>query len=479
MKTEDSIREETVDSVDANHSAAAESPVGDTMVAADSRQESMTTAEVSSGNKWRGRRFLAGVLAVVVASGAIFGAGAIYVRMDRELDRQAAQIAQLGAQLDNQADLLNQTSSTLNRTQTTLAETLDAAELVSKAEALSNAGSQSTPQRDGDGGAVGGVSQTALGKGSSVTDIAAEAGPSVVGIRMTVATNTRRYQATQPSSEGSGIVLSSDGYIVTNHHVVSYADPANAYSKATTLEVFLSDGRSAKAEYVGGDSENDLAVLKIPLTGLKAAELGTSANLKVGELAVAIGNPLGMEFAGSVTVGVVSALNRKLDGEETSINLIQTDAAINPGNSGGALVNSQGQIVGINTAKISQTGVEGIGFAIAIDDAKPIISSLVAYGYVRNRPNLGISGQDITTVMASMYDVPVGVYVTAVDEAGGAFKAGIQAGDIIVGIAGKDVATLAEINTIKKGYKAGDTISVVLVRGTRELTLKVTFTEAR
>ena len=465
MNNEYGIPEETVLSHETNPSQTA-----------DVSAETVMTARRGGG---RGKRLFAGLLAGIVASGAIFGAGAVYVRMDQALKSQAAQIAQLGDRLESQAALLDQTSSTLDRTQTTLAETLDAAELVSKAEALSKVGAGNGDGSAAPGGTTGTVSQTALVNGSSVTDIAAMAGPSVVGIRMTVATNTRRYQASQPSSEGSGIVLSSDGYIVTNHHVVSYADPANAYSKATTLEVFLPDGRSAKAEYVGGDSENDLAVLKIPMTGLNAAELGTSANLKVGELAVAIGNPLGMEFAGSVTVGVVSALNRKLDGEETSINLIQTDAAINPGNSGGALVNSQGQIVGINTAKISQTGVEGIGFAIAIDDAKPIISSLVAYGYVRNRPNLGIAGQDITTVMASMYDVPVGVYVTAVDEAGGAAKAGIQAGDIIVGVAGKTVETMAEINAIKKAYKAGDTVSVRLVRGTRELTLKVTFTEAK
>lgn len=429
------------------------------------------------GRRARARRILGWMMALLIGTGSVLGAYSVYLRMDGQLKRQEIQLAELTDKLMAQADLLSQTNGSLNETRSVLEETLDVAELAMKAEALSRtAPSDSTDPLSGTGGSV---AQTALVKGSSVTDIAEAVGPSVVGIRMTITTNTRFYQANQRSSEGSGVILSSDGYLVTNYHVVSYADPSSGYSKATTLEVFLPDGRSAKAAYVGGDSENDLAVLKIDLTGLKAAELGSSASLKVGELAVAIGNPLGMEFAGSVTVGVVSALNRKLDGEESSINLIQTDAAINPGNSGGALVNSQGQIIGINTAKIAQTGVEGIGFAIAIDDAKPIISSLIAYGYVRNRPNLGISGQDITSVMASMYNVPVGVYVTAVDADGGAAKADVRAGDIITGMAGREVSTMAEINRIKKAYKAGDTVALQVVRGTRTLTLQVTFTEAK
>jgi serine protease Do len=441
------------------------------------RQPAGPNGTGGGNHRVRARRVLGWALAILMGSGSVLGAYTVYHRMDGQLKRQAVQLAELTDKLAVQADMLSQTNNSLGETRSTLEETLDVAELAMKAEALSRTGSSASTGNLP--GANASAAQTALVKGSTVTDIAESVGPSVVGIRMTITTSTRFYQANQRSSEGSGVIISSDGYLVTNYHVVSYADPANAYSKSTTLEVFLPDGRSAKATYVGGDSENDLAVLKINLTGLKAAELGSSAGLKVGELAVAIGNPLGMEFAGSVTVGVVSALNRKLDGEETSINLIQTDAAINPGNSGGALVNSQGQIVGINTAKIAQTGVEGIGFAIAIDDAKPIISSLIAYGYVRNRPNLGIAGQDITAVMASMYNVPVGVYVTKVDADGGAAKAGVQTGDIITGLAGKEVATLAELNSIKKAHKAGETVSLQVVRGTRKLSLQVTFTEAR
>ncbi len=425
----------------------------------------------------------AALLAVTLVGGATVGVTSAYGSLNGQITRQAALIEELNGKLVSQESALaaangtiDETRTAIDETRTALADAQDALELATKAEALSNVGAADTKASSG-----APLTRTTLTKGSSVTDIAEEVGPSVVGIRMTVTTtNTRRFQTgNQQPSEGSGIITSSDGYVITNYHVVSYADPKSGYADRTTLEVFLPDGRSAKASFVGGDSENDLAVLKIGLTGLKAAELGSSSRLEVGELAVAIGNPLGMEFAGSVTVGVVSALNRKIDGEESSLNLIQTDAAINPGNSGGALVNSQGQVIGINTSKISMTGVEGLGFAIAIDDAKPIISSLIAYGYVKNRPYLGITGQDITDVMSQMYNVPVGIYVTEADTEGGAYKAGIRAGDIITGIAGKTVTTMSELNLVKKSYKAGDTVTITYVRNTQKLSVKATFTEAK
>ena len=260
------------------------------------------------------RRFLAVALVVVLFAGMVLGGVSVYGGMSDRLSQQAAQIDELSRRLETQQSQLAQTSEILGETKTVLTETLDAAALAGKAEVLANTAGKA--KEAAAGAAAGGtLAQTALLKGSSVTDIAEAVGPSVVGIRMTVNMNTTRFQANQRSSEGSGIIISSDGYIATNHHVVSYADPSGAYSEYTTLEVFLPDGRTAKAEFIGGDSENDLAVIKIPFTGLAAAELGNSASLKVGELAVAIGNPLGMEFAGSVTVGVVSALNRKLDGE--------------------------------------------------------------------------------------------------------------------------------------------------------------------
>lgn len=316
-------------------------------------------------------------------------------------------------------------------------------------------------------------------KSSSVNAIAKKVGPSVVGIRMTVGNPQSSYyrNSKAQSAEGSGVVISKDGYIMTNYHVVQYADPKGSYSGNTTLEVFLPDKRQAKAKFIGGDSKNDLAVIKVDLTDLTPAELGDSSKLEVGDLAVAIGNPLGMEFAGSVTTGVVSALNRSVETEGKTLSLIQTDAAINPGNSGGPLVNSEGKVIGINTIKISISGVEGLGFAIPINDAKPIIDSLIKYGYVKGRPLLGITGQDVTSVIAQQYGLKEGIYVTSVTQGSGADSAGIQKGDVIIGIGGKSVKTMKELDEAKKNCKAGDTVNVVVVRNNSEKTFKVTFSE--
>lgn len=316
---------------------------------------------------------------------------------------------------------------------------------------------------------------------STVTKIAKEVGPSIVGIRMTVKTNQRSFYYNNGSSEaeGSGIIISKDGYIMTNYHVVQYADPNASTSSNTTLEVFLSDGTQAKAKFIGGDSETDLAVIKVDLDNLPVATLGDSSTLQVGELAVAIGNPLGLEFAGSVTTGVISALNRTIQSADTTQNLIQTDAAINPGNSGGALLNSNGEVIGINSAKISETGVEGLGFAIPINDAKPIINQLMMFGYVKGRPFIGISGQNVTEVLARTYNIPIGVYVTQVSQGSGAANAGIQQGDVLTAINGKAVSTMEEVNTIKKQYKPGDTLTVTVVRNGKTLNLKLTLSEQR
>lgn len=314
----------------------------------------------------------------------------------------------------------------------------------------------------------------------SAVDIAKKVGPSIVGIRMTVTSSQNWFYRGVPqksAAEGSGIIISSDGYIMTNYHVVEYADPKNSASANTILEVFLPDKRQAKATFVGGDDESDLAVIKIDMTDLPVAELGDSSQLEVGEPAVAIGNPLGMEFAGSVTVGVISALNRQVETEDKTLNLIQTDAAINPGNSGGALVNSSGQVIGINTIKISETGVEGLGFAIPINDAKPIIEQLVSYGYVKGRPFIGISGQEITQVLSKQYGLPQGIYIVEVTSGSGAEKAGIVKGDVLVSLAGKEVKTMKDVDTIKKQYKAGDTVDAVIVRNGKSINIKITFSE--
>lgn len=196
-------------------------------------------------------------------------------------------------------------------------------------------------------------------------------------------------------------------------------------------------------------------------------------------MAVAIGNPLGMEFAGSVTVGVISALNRTLDTQGQTQKLIQTDAAINPGNSGGALVNSQGQVIGINSAKISLQGVEGLGFAIPVSDAKPIIDQLIMFGYVKGRPFIGISGREISQVLSQQYNIPVGIYVVDVTAGSGASNAGIKKGDVLISVAGKSIKTLKELDNIKNSYKAGDTVKIVVMRKGQNIELNLTFSEER
>jgi serine protease Do len=329
----------------------------------------------------------------------------------------------------------------------------------------------------------GSMLKTALiGEPTSVIQIAQKVGPSIVGIRMTIRTSVEQYfgAETQPSqAEGSGIIISKDGYIMTNYHVVQYADPRTEPHQKVTLEVFLPDKRQAKAKFIGGDSLNDLAVIKIDLKNLPVAELGDSSKIRVGELAVAIGNPLGLEFAGSVTAGVVSALNRSVSVGDRILTLIQTDAAINPGNSGGALVNSGGKIIGVNSIKISVSGVEGLGFAIPVNTTKPIVSQLIKYGYVKGRPLIGLSGQEITKDIAQYYNLPVGIFIVSVEPGSGAAKAGIQKKDILVNLAGKKVTSMLDVNSIKNSHKAGDTVKIVIVRGKKRIEMNLTFSEAR
>jgi serine protease Do len=231
------------------------------------------------------------------------------------------------------------------------------------------------------------------------------------------------------------------------------------------------------AKFIGGDQKSDLAVIKIDKKKLPKAKLGDSDTLEVGELAVAIGNPLGLEFQGSVTVGVISALNRTISIDDRTMNLIQTDAAINPGNSGGALLNSKGEVIGINTIKISISGVEGLGFAIPVNEAKPIVDQLIMFGYVKGRPYIGISGREITETLSYLYDIPVGIYILDVVKDSGAEKAGIRKGDTLVSLDGVDVRTMKEVDTIKDKYKAGDTVSAVVVRNGKKIKLSLTFTE--
>ncbi len=259
-----------------------------------------------------------------------------------------------------------------------------------------------------------------------------------------------------PASEGSGIIATSDGYIITNAHVVD---------GASSLKVILSSGKTYQAKLIGSDSITDLAVIKIEATGLTAAEFGSSTDLQVADTVMAIGNPGGMEFNSSVTVGYVSALNREITNSETGYTMkcIQTDAAINPGNSGGALVNMKGQIVGINSSKIVATGYEGLGFAIPIDEAQPIISELKQYGYVKDRAVLGISGQFIDSMTSRFYGLPSGMYVASVTSSA-VSNAGIQKGDVITKINGTEIASQNTITAVVTTKKPGDTVTLSVTR---------------
>lgn len=304
-------------------------------------------------------------------------------------------------------------------------------------------------------------------KDLSVIDIAKKVSPAVVGITATVSgsTNPFGFQVGGGDNEGSGIIFSEDGFIVTNYHVIE---------GATTIKVILNNKKEVKAKVVNYDSANDLAVIKITdktdIPGV--AEFGDSDKLQVGELAVAIGNPLGKQLLGTVTTGVVSALNRDIEVEGVKHTYVQTDAAINPGNSGGALVNSKGQVIGINSAKEGGDGLEGIGFAIPINLVKPKIAELT-----KPLLKVGISGIEVTSDIAKQNKLPEGVYIKEVESFSAAERAGLQAGDVIVKFDGETVKTISDINKIKTKHKVGDTVKINIVREGSDKTLSLKFIE--
>ena len=279
-----------------------------------------------------------------------------------------------------------------------------------------------------------------------------------------------RDSEVSPTSEGSGIIATSDGYIITNAHVVDGAD---------SLKVITSDGKTYEAELIGSDSMTDLAVIKVDAEGLTAAEFGSSSDLVVADPVIAIGNPGGLQS--SVTIGYVSALNRPVTSSDTgyTMNCIQTDAAINPGNSGGALVNMYGQVIGINSSKIVATGYEGLGFAIPIDDALPIISNLKDYGYVKDRAMLGISGQYLDSWTANFYGLPSGMYVAEVNNES-VSDAGVQQGDVITKIDDEEITSANTISNYIAKKKPGDEVTLTITRGltNKTFTCKVTLTES-
>ena len=270
-------------------------------------------------------------------------------------------------------------------------------------------------------------------------------------------------QQEQQSGVGSGFIIDKEGSIITNYHVVQ---------GASTVKVILSTGKEANAKVINYDASQDLAMVKITDSNVKipgVAELGDSEKIQAGEEVIAIGSPLGEQFTGTVTKGIISAVNRTVKSSDgKTSNYIQTDAAINPGNSGGPLINSEGKVIGINTAKISESGVEGFGFSIPINTAKERISSL-------SKPllKIGISGIAVDETTSKQHNIPVGVWVNSVENFSAAAKAGIQRGDVITSFDGKTVKTVDEINTIKAKHNNGDVVKVVVSRDGKKLTLSL------
>lgn len=301
----------------------------------------------------------------------------------------------------------------------------------------------------------------------TVMEIAALGKPAVVAITTETSITNPFGQTGIVPAAGSGFILTADGYIVTNHHVIDGAQK---------ISVMLDSGVSYEAKLVGSDSQNDIAVLKIAAKDLPTVTLGESTGLQVGELAVAIGNPLG-ELSGTVTAGIISALDRSVTIDNQTLTLLQTDAAINAGNSGGALFNSFGEVIGINTAKNTGTGIEGLGFAIPIDHAKPIIESLIRNGYIPGRPRIGIYTQDVTAEMAQQNQLREGIYVARVMASSAAEKAGLAAGDIIVAANGQEILTTDALNTLKSSLKPGDTLKLTVYRNDQKLTISVVLEE--
>ena len=309
-----------------------------------------------------------------------------------------------------------------------------------------------------------GVENVTQEGGLSLQAIYEKCSPSTVSILCTLPRGT---------ATGSGVVLSANGYVITNYHVVE---------GATAVSVLFSDGRELQARMVGGDKLSDLAVLLVDAQDLVPAEFGDSDSLRVGDTVVAIGDPLGVELRGTMTDGIVSAINRDLTTDGRTLTLIQTNAALNSGNSGGPLINCYGQVVGINTMKIGDyvnyAGVEGLGFAIPSTTVKLIVDQLISQGYVSGRPELGIQGVDVPEFYQYYHQMPAGVYVNAIAVGSDAQAKGIQVKDIILAVDGQRITSTEEIETVLYDFKPGDTVEVVIYRAGQQYRVDIILGES-
>ncbi len=337
------------------------------------------------------------------------------------------------------------------------------------------AGGTDAPAASADTGSGSAVqaTQTAAGTGTSeqsVSSVAKAAADAVVEITTETRTFGYRQESVTPGA-GSGVIISNDGYIVTNNHVIEDAD---------TITVRLRDGTTYDATLVGTDAKTDIAVIKIEASGLTAATYGDSDALEVGDLAVAIGNPLG-ELGGTVTSGIISALDREISIDGETMNLLQTSAAINPGNSGGGLFNASGELVGVVNAKSSGLEIEGLGFAIPINTAKPVIEQLIANGYVPGRVDLGFSLIDILDTQTAMnYRVQqLGVYVLSLDDESVYQSTGLRPGDLLLTADGQQIESSADFEQIIDEHAVGDTLPLTVQRNGQTLSVQLTLQEQK
>lgn len=305
---------------------------------------------------------------------------------------------------------------------------------------------------------------------ANIAEIRKAVGPAVVGVSNKASSI---YGALEEQGYGSGIIISEEGYIVTNYHVIA---------GAKAVAVALSSGVEMEAQVVGTDEYTDLAVLKIDAQqDLTVMPFGDSDAVEVGDLAIAIGNPLGREFFGTVTAGIISGKDRQVTVDGRTIVMLQTDAAINPGNSGGALLNSRGELIGITSVKSMYTrsgySVEGLGFAIPINSARPIIEELIMQGRIK-RPMIGVRGAEISAAAADYYNIPQGFLVKEIVEDGPASRAGMKINDIIFSIDGKRTKTTDEMSSIIYAHAVGDTVTVTVWREGREIELSVVLGES-
>lgn len=318
------------------------------------------------------------------------------------------------------------------------------------------------------------VTQAASAGAMSASDIYAAACQQVVGITTELTYQNFFGQTSSQAVSGSGFIITEDGYILTNYHVISYAAQGNY-----AITVMTYDGTSYTAKIVGVDSSNDIAVLKIDATELTPVTFGDSDEMSVGDTVYAVGNPLG-ELQFTMTTGHVSALDRTITTDEGSvpINMFQIDAAVNSGNSGGPVYNDAGQVIGIVTAKYSSTGVEGLGFAIPINDAVNLANELMENGVVTNKVQLGITTQTVPASVAQYYNMVEGAYVYSVNAGSCAEKAGLQIGDIITAVGGKAVASSDALKAALRSFAPGDTTELTVYRGGKTVTVTVTLDEA-